>query len=120
MTTEQIGHAMAKVRERGRLPVFLSSAQKPFALAVDALASAPKGTLSLYGSLLKVFLPYVTYDTVFDNSRAVKEIGVVPVPFTDYCAPLYTWAKEVGFAFPYQPLPAQDAPLTHEGGRAWA
>ena len=34
------------------------------------------------GSLLKVFLPYLLWNTVFDNQRAVQEVGQHPVAFS--------------------------------------
>jgi hypothetical protein len=66
----------------------------------------PRGsTAAGIGALLKVFWPYIVYDTVFDNSRVVAEMGEAPTPFDAYCAPLYTWSKDHGFKYPYEPLP---------------
>jgi hypothetical protein len=56
-------------------------------------------------SLFKVFLPYITYDTVFDSSRAITDLGESPTPFVDYCADLYQWSKEHNFRYPYLELP---------------
>jgi nucleoside-diphosphate-sugar epimerase len=89
-----------------RSPLFLTPMERPFAAIVDRLASGPRGQLSLMASLLKVFLPYVTNDVVFDNTRVTQELGIDPTPFTEYCGPLYRWAKSVGFEYPYRPLPA--------------
>lgn len=55
-------------------------------------------------ALLNVFWPYITYDTVFDNSRVVSELGIAPTPFTDYCAGLYAYAKQHRFRYPYRAL----------------
>ena len=66
-----------------------------------------KNALTLIGSLFKVFLPYITYDTVFDNTRAVTETGIAPVPFTEYGAPLYAFAKKNNYEYPYLPFPAR-------------
>ena len=62
--------------------------------------------MQITGALMKVFMPYITYDTVFDNSRVTSELGLQPVPFTDYCAELYLYARRVGFEYPYVELPA--------------
>ncbi|MBK8173009.1 MAG: SDR family oxidoreductase [Sandaracinaceae bacterium] len=88
-------------------PRFLPGMEKPFSGLVNTMMNLPKANpLFVPASLLKVFLPYVTYDTVFDNTRVCKEMGKAPVPFTEYAAPLYRWAKGVNFEYPYQPLPA--------------
>jgi hypothetical protein len=105
-TAREIGEALLSGTGR-RIPVFLSSMQRPFASIVDRIASGPRSQLSLMASLLHVFLPYVTNDVVFDNARVVGELGVAPAPFTDYCAELYRWAKATNFEYPYAPLPAR-------------
>jgi hypothetical protein len=90
----------------GRPPYFVPGLGDPFARLVDMLASSKqKNMATLVGSLLKVFWPYITYDTVFDNSRVVRELGEAPEPFVRYAAPLYRYAKRVGFAYPHEPLP---------------
>ncbi len=107
-TAREVGEAL--LAETGRRPPrFLTPMQGPFASVVDRLASGPRGKVSLMASLLKVFLPYVTNDVVFDNSRVVEELGESPVPFNEYCAELYAWAKSVRFEYPYVPLPASIA-----------
>ncbi len=90
-------------------PRFVASAERPFARVVDRMASigareGARGQLALIGSLLKVFLPYITFDTVFDNTRIVDELGEAPVPFTDYCGALYDWSKRNRFRYPYRAL----------------
>lgn len=101
--------AGALVRSRGkRLPVFSPQLENPFGTIMNGLAASKKrNTLTMIGSLFKVFLPYITYDTVFDNSRAVAEIGVAPVPFTEYGAALYEFCKRTNFEYAYKPLPAR-------------
>ena len=54
---------------------------------------------------MKVFLPYLTYDTVFDNARIVEELGEKPAPFSDYAYGLYHFATETRFRYPYLPWP---------------
>jgi hypothetical protein len=56
-------------------------------------------------SLLKVFWPYVVYDTVFDNRRVVEELGHAPKPFSEYAGPVLDFALEQGFRYPYAPWP---------------
>lgn len=103
-TAREVGDALLGGTGR-RPPRFLTPMQGPFAAVVDRLASGPRGKVSLMASLLKVFLPYVTNDVVFDNRRVTTELGLAPAPFTDYCADLYRWAKSVDFEYPYAPLP---------------
>lgn len=104
-TAREVGDALRSGTGR-RPPRFLTPMQAPFAAVVDRIASGPRGKVSLMASLLKVFLPYVTNDVVFDNTRVTTELGITPAPFTDYCAELYRWAKSVDFQYPYVPLPA--------------
>ena len=47
-----------------------------------------KGRLGHNAALMKVFLPYLTWNTLFDNTRATMEIGRKPVPFSQYSFPL--------------------------------
>lgn len=104
-TTQQILRAMVEhTGQRG--PRFASRLQSPFDQTLRALdASLPKGAPQRIAGMLKVFLPYVTNDTVFDNGRVIAELGYAPVPFTDYCGALYRRAKEQDFRYPYVPLP---------------
>jgi thioester reductase-like protein len=108
-TADEIAGAL--VRDTGRKPPRFSVAlEKPFAFTMDQLASLKsRNPATLVGSLFKVFLPYITYDTVFDNARAVDEVGVAPVPFTSYCGGLYRFAKGHSYAYPYRPLPPAPA-----------
>ncbi len=117
---EQIGDALLSRYPERRRPRFLPRAQRPFAAVVDRLAGLPRGQVALVGSLLKVFLPYITFDTVFDNTRVVTELGESPVPFTSYCGDLYAWAKERNYEYPYRALsPATTARASAEVS-AWA
>lgn len=104
-TAHEIGVALLSGTGR-RVPFFVGKAQAPFAAVVERIANGPRGQLSLMASLLHVFLPYVTNDVVFDNTRVVEELGQAPAPFTNYCAQLYAWAKKSRFEYPYAPLPA--------------
>ncbi len=105
-TAKEIASALA-AGGNGRAPRFLSSLEKPFRFGVRAAASLPRGSgLRSLGALLDVFLPYVTFDTVFDNTRVVSELGFSPTSFTKYCANLYRYSKQHDFEYPYRPMPA--------------
>jgi thioester reductase-like protein len=97
-----------------RLPhVFVPGLEKPFGWAVNRLASTPRALgLSRPASLLKVFWPYVVFDTVFDNRRVVQELGYAPPSFVDYATPVLEFALRNGFEYPYQPWPEAAASAT--------
>jgi hypothetical protein len=59
-------------------------------------------------SLLGVFLPYLTYNTVFDNTRAVKETGSAPAAFTGWGTKLLEWSRHHRFEYPYLPWPEEN------------
>jgi thioester reductase-like protein len=103
--------AAATVAGSGRRPPrFLPKMEPTFFKLVDQAVGLPRGNpISGIATLLKVFLPYITYDTVFDNQRAVTEVGRAPTPFTAHASSVYAWAKSVKFEYPYRPLPARDA-----------
>ena len=122
-TAVEIGDALLSRYPARRRPRFLPGAEGPFASVVDRMASMTakkgmRGQMALVGSLLKVFLPYITFDTVFDNSRIVSELGEKPVPFTDYCGDLYAWAKRTKFTYPYRSLAGVTD--SENRGAAWA
>ena len=56
-------------------------------------------------ALMKVFLPYLTWNTVFDNTRVTSELGRKPVPFSNYSFPLLRFSREHNFTYPYQEWP---------------
>ncbi len=93
-----------------RPPRFAPALEGSFEKVMDQLAGMKsKNVATLIGSLFKVFLPYITYDTVFVNDRAVEEIGLAPTPFNQYAARLYEYAKRVNYEYPVVPLPPRDA-----------
>jgi len=94
-----------------RPPVMLPKLLGATQLAFDAIASMPqRNALTYVGSLFKVFLPYITFDTVFRNERAVAEIGKSPVSFLEYGPAFAVWARDQGYEFPYAPFPEAPAP----------
>jgi nucleoside-diphosphate-sugar epimerase len=105
---------MARLRVNGRaLPhKFAPALEQPFGRLVGALADTPRGLgISGPASLLKVFWPYVVFDTVFDNRRVVEELGVAPKPFSAYAPHVLDFALEHGFAYPYLPWPESSPSL---------
>jgi thioester reductase-like protein len=103
-TFRQITGALAAAQNK-RPPVFVPVAERPFAGSVNFLASR-NGPVGKSASLLKVFLPYLVWNTVFDNTRVTKELGKKPVPFSEYCYPLLKFSRENDFAYRYRPWPA--------------
>lgn len=72
----------------------------------DWLAQTPRSWgVSRAASLLKVFWPYINFDTVFDNSRVVAALGEGPPPCTSYMSPVLDFGVQTGFSYPYQPWP---------------
>ena len=77
-----------------------------FTRTVEAASNTPRSWgLSLPASLLKVFLPYLTFNTVFDNRRVVEELGESPRPFNEYALGLLRFARDGNFHYPYLPWP---------------
>ncbi|MEZ4317020.1 MAG: SDR family oxidoreductase [Myxococcota bacterium] len=90
----------------GRRPRLLRGLEKPYDLVFRAMNRVPvRGAVQATGAVMKVFMPYITYDTVFANERIVAEIGEVPTPFSVYGPDLYRWAKGAKFRFDHQPVP---------------
>jgi hypothetical protein len=92
----------AEQNKRG--PVFLPVLGKPFGSIVNMLADR-KGSLGRNAALMKVFLPYLTWNTVFDNTRVTAEMRRRPAPFSQYSFPLLRFSREHNFEYPYQTWP---------------
>jgi thioester reductase-like protein len=76
----------------------------PFSKTVNWLAF--KGGAVGYGaSLLKVFWPYLDWNTVFDNSRVMQEMGEPPAKFSSYAYPLLQFSRANKFKYPARPWP---------------
>lgn len=104
-TYRQIQDALRAAGHRPRA-LFVPRLHGPFNAAVSALTATPAAWgVSRPASLLKVFLPYMTFDTVFDNRRIVAELGETPVPFPQYAYPLLRYAVNHRFKYPYVPWP---------------
>jgi thioester reductase-like protein len=102
-TFREITTALAAAQNK-RAPVFVPVVERPFAGSVNFLANR-SGAVGKGASLMKVFMPYLTWNTVFDNTRVTKELGKKPVPFSEYCYPLLKFSRETEFAYKYRPWP---------------
>jgi thioester reductase-like protein len=92
----------------------------PFSKTVDWLAFKG-GTVGYGASLLKVFWPYLDWNTVFDNSRVVHEVGEEPAQFTSYAYPLLQFSRANKFKYPVKPWPSNAvAPVARTAGSAVA
>jgi thioester reductase-like protein len=102
-TFREITRALAAARNK-RAPVFVPVAERPFAGSVNFLANRG-GAVGKGASLMKVFMPYLVWNTVFDNRRVIKELGKKPVPFSEYCYPLLKFSAENDFEYRHLPWP---------------
>jgi hypothetical protein len=87
----------------GHMVRFARGLGPTFDLAVRLLDRLPRGTVQQGAAVLKVFWPYITYDTVFDNTRATTELGSAPAPFESYCVSVYDDAKRRSMQDPPAP-----------------
>jgi long-chain acyl-CoA synthetase len=111
-TFQELTKALAAEQDK-RGPVFLPVLGGSFSSVVNLLANR-KGPVGHGAALMKVFLPYLNWNTVFDNTRVVDEMGRKPVPFSQYSFPLLRFSHEHNFEYPYQPWPES----TKAGGSA--
>ncbi len=88
-----------------RRPRFWPSLGGPFSSTVNWVANRGGG-VGYGASLLKVFWPYLDWNTVFDNSRVVAELGESPAKFSTYAFPLLKFSRENKFKYPAKPWPA--------------
>jgi thioester reductase-like protein len=97
--------AVLSAAQQKRGPIFLPFVEKPFSGSVSFLSNR-KGGIAYGASLMKVFMPYLVWNTVFDNTRVTSELGRKPVPFTQYSYPLLKFSRENQFQYDYKPWPA--------------
>ena len=104
----------------GTRPSYQPWLGSPFSKTVNWLAF--KGGVVGYGaSLLKVFWPYLDWNTVFDNSRVVHEMGEEPAKFSTYAYPLLQFSRANKFKYPAKPWPDNAAvPTVKTAGSAVA
>ena len=103
-TFREVTAALAAAQQK-RKPVFIPFAEAPFAGSVKFLSNR-KGPVGRGASLMKVFMPYLVWNTVFDNTRVTSELGRRPVPFSQYSYPLLKFSRENNFEYKYQPWPS--------------
>ena len=102
-TFRELTTALAAAQQK-RGPVFLPFIEKPFSGSVKFLANR-KGPVGHGAALMKVFLPYLVWNTVFDNTRVTSELGRKPVPFSQYSFPLLKFSRDNNFEYQYKPWP---------------
>ena len=98
--TEAISHAGGMLR-----PMFSPGLGRPFSRTVNWAANLP-GAVGHGASLLKVFWPYLDWNTVFDNSRVVAELDESPAKFSAYAYPLLKFSRDNKFQYPAKPWPS--------------
>ena len=104
-TFSELTTALAAAQAK-RGPVFAPVLEKPFSGMVNMLANQ-RGGLGHSAALMKVFMPYLVWNTVFDNTRVTTELGQKPVPFSRYSYPLLKFSRDTQFTYPYREWPAQ-------------
>jgi thioester reductase-like protein len=102
-TFRELTTALAAARRQMR-PLYLPLLQAPFRGTVNWL-SRRSGSVGRGATLMKVFLPYLLWNTVFDNTRVTTELGRSPVPFSRYSYPLLNFSVANRFRYRYQPWP---------------
>src|SRR6266536_4580204 len=111
-TFQELTKALA-AEQNTRRPLFMPVLEGSFSSVVNALANG-KGRAGQGAALLKVFLPYLVWNTVFDNTRVTLELGKKPVPFSQYSFSLLRFSRQHNFQYPYREWPTS----TRAGGSA--
>ena len=104
-TFRELTETLAEVQGKSG-PAFLPILERPFTSAVNFLANRRGTAVGYPASLLKVFIPYLVWNTVFDNTRVVSETNKRPAPFSEYSYPLLKFSKEGHFTYNYREWPA--------------
>jgi thioester reductase-like protein len=104
-TFAELTSALAKAQGK-RGPMYMPSLEGPSLKMVNALAGRA-GKVGGLATLMKVFLPYLVWNTVFDNRRVVAEMGRKPAPFSQYCYPLLHFSRDNHFIYKYRDWPAE-------------
>jgi thioester reductase-like protein len=103
-TYQELTDALAQAGGMIR-PTFSPWLGGPFSRTVSWAANRG-GAIGHGASLLKVFWPYLEWNTVFDNSRVVAELGESPAKFSTYAHPLLKFSRENKFRYPAKPWPS--------------
>jgi thioester reductase-like protein len=118
-TYRELTDALAQATHTSR-PTYLPALGGTFSGAINWL-SHRKNNLGRGASLLKVFWPYLVWNTVFDNSRVIEELGgEAPAKFSSYAQPLLKFSREHKFHYPAKPWPSQNASVHTASGAARA
>jgi thioester reductase-like protein len=104
-TFRQLTDALSNAQKKMK-PLFWPGLEGPFRSMTDWL-SRRRDNVGHAAALLKVFMPYLVWNTVFDNARVVAELGRAPAAFSSYCFPLLRFARENRFRYPYRGWPQQ-------------
>ena len=104
-TFRELTQSLAAARQK-RGPIFIPGLEKPFSGTVNSLSNR-KSNLGRGAALMKVFMPYLVWNTVFDNTRVTTEMGRKPVPFAQYSYPLLRFSQDTHFTYRYQDWPAR-------------
>lgn len=100
----------------GSRPTYVPSLGRTFSGTVNWL-SHKKSNLGRGASLLKVFWPYLVWNTVFDNSRVVEELdGESPARFSSYATPLLKFSRQNKFRYPAKPWPREQSAVKSASG----
>jgi thioester reductase-like protein len=119
-TFRELTDALAAPGNGGK-PMYWPWLGGPFSGMVEWLSR--RGGATGYGaSLLKVFWPYLNWNTVFDNSRVIAELGgEAPAKFSTYAYPLLKFSRENKFHYPAKPWPVSaSAAIPAVAGQAHA
>jgi thioester reductase-like protein len=106
-TYQEVTDGLAKAAG-WRRPAYMPGFGGPFSGTVNWLSNRG-GSVGYGASLLKVFWPYLTWNTVFDNSRVVAELEEAPAKFSSYAYPLLKFSRENKFRYPAKPWPTNAA-----------
>ncbi len=104
-TFRELTEALARAQGKAK-PTFVPSLEGAFAGTVNFLSNR-SGNIGGGASLLRVFWPYLVWNTVFDNGRVVAELDRAPAPFSQYSYPLLKFSRENRFTYPYREWPAE-------------
>jgi len=103
-TYQELTDALAQAGGRMR-PTYSPWLGGTFSRTVNWAANRT-GAIGHGASLLKVFWPYLDWNTVFDNSRVVAELGETPAKFSTYAHALLKFSRENRFRYPAKPWPS--------------
>jgi thioester reductase-like protein len=103
-TYRELTDALAEAGS-ARRPLYVPALGGIFSGTVDWLAQR-RSSVGYAASLLKVFWPYLNWNTVFDNSRVIAELNEAPANFSTYGHALLKFSRENHFKYPAKPWPA--------------